>query len=561
MSKGLDFTDKGLKLIQFYRENPVIAASDLLGVDLPPAQRLVLKDMWTKPYVLVTASRGTGKSFLLSVISCLYALLYPGKKVLIMSPSFRQSRIVFDEVDRRFIGSPILREACTKRPTVGPDRCYLPFRGADNLPGSLIAAFPTGDSGKIRGLRGHLIVADEFVQIPEEVFDMVVMPMGATTNNPMENVKNLQRLKDGLETGVLTQEDYDNEVLRGGVNKIICTSSAYYQFNHMFKRIKAYEQKIASGSKEYAVHYISYKDMPPGFLNMSNIENAKATLSKSAFAIEYEAKWISDSDGIFKASLVEQSKDGVARAKTKGSIGAKYIIGVDPARSSDAFAVVVIEVGKPSYVVSAFQTTGKKFPQMAQIIWDFCDRFDTRLVMMDAGSGGGGVAIKDILSNQQFFPSSNLLLDQEDPDHLNLKGRHIIRMVDPKPKSIADANYAALNLLEQGVLKFPYLHSDISQAEEEIYVNISEMLKQMMAITVTETKSGLAHFDIPATGSGSRKKDLYSAFILAAKGLYDTYNTKQEINTYINKGGLIIPTDRYKGPAIISATNLPGRTR
>lgn len=559
MARGKDFTNKGLELIEFFRNNPVIAAQELLCVDLPAPQRVILKDMWFKPYVLVTAGRGCGKTYLLAVLTCLYGLLFPGKKILLVSPSFRQSKMIFDEVERVYTGSPILREACLKKPTVGADRCYLQFRGVENKPGSILQAVPLGDGTKIRGLRGHLIVSDEFAQIPEDVFDMVIRPMGATSTNPMENVRRLERLKKNLEKGQLSKEEYEDEVRGDSVNKIIGTSSAFFTFNHMYKRIQAYQKFIEEGSQEHALHFVSYKDMPVGFLDMSNIENAKATMSRVYFSIEYEATWESDSDGVFKASLIEQCKDRNTFVKLSGDIHSSYIVGVDTARSSDAFAVVVIEIGNPSRVVHAFQATGRKFPEMAQIVYDFCERFNVRLVMMDAGAGGGGVAIKDILSNSQFFPSGSLILDMDDEENKDRRGRKILRMHVPKPNSVAEANYSALNILEQGVLKFPASPLEFSEEKENVFLEIQEMLKQMMSVTITETKSGQAHFDIPATGTGSRKKDLYSAFILAAKGLYDMVNIKEEVNTFVNSGGMVVPINRNIAPSIMNIMSFPNR--
>ncbi len=59
--KSKDFQDKSFELIQFYREYPVLAAQELLFVDLPAPQRVVFEDMWFKPFSLVTAGRGSGK--------------------------------------------------------------------------------------------------------------------------------------------------------------------------------------------------------------------------------------------------------------------------------------------------------------------------------------------------------------------------------------------------------------------------------------------------------------------------------------------------------------------
>jgi len=54
--------DRGAELIQFYRHDPVMAALDLLKVDLAPVQRIILRDMWFKNFVITVAGRGLGKS-------------------------------------------------------------------------------------------------------------------------------------------------------------------------------------------------------------------------------------------------------------------------------------------------------------------------------------------------------------------------------------------------------------------------------------------------------------------------------------------------------------------
>lgn len=488
-------------------------------------------------------------TYLLSVFSTMYAMLYPGVRVLLMSPSFRQSKLIFEEVKKRYIESPILREASLKKPVIGSDRCYLHLNGVGDRPGSAVEAYPLGTGEKVRGLRGHVILADEFAQIPQEIFDMVIRPMGATTTSPMEKVRKLEALKDKLKRGIITQEDYDLEVDGEGTNKIVGVSSAFYQFNHMYGRILSYENEISKGSDKYAVHNISYKDMPEGFLDRDNIEEAKISMSNHEFSMEYDAIWQPDSDGAFKASLIEACKDLNYNIKTEADVGKEYILGIDPARSSDAFAVVVIERGNPSYVVNAYQAVGKKFPEMAQIIFDFCEKFNVSLAMMDAGAGGGGVALKDLLANEQIF-RGRLIIDMEDEDYKDIPGRRILRMHEPKPKLIAESNYAAANLLERNMLKFAKGADKFNSANERILFNIDEMLKQIISVTIEETKSGIAHFDIPATGKGSRKKDLYSAFVLAAKGLYDTVHVRDGFD--YNIPGIIKPRSSIIAPPSIS---------
>lgn len=54
--------ESGLSLIDFYRNDPVAAAFDLLRIDLAPIQRVVLRDMWFKNFVITVMGRGGGKS-------------------------------------------------------------------------------------------------------------------------------------------------------------------------------------------------------------------------------------------------------------------------------------------------------------------------------------------------------------------------------------------------------------------------------------------------------------------------------------------------------------------
>ena len=57
-----DILEAGVSLVEFYRENPCIAAEDLLNTELPPTQRLMLEDMWSKNFCVITAGRGCGKT-------------------------------------------------------------------------------------------------------------------------------------------------------------------------------------------------------------------------------------------------------------------------------------------------------------------------------------------------------------------------------------------------------------------------------------------------------------------------------------------------------------------
>lgn len=535
--------NKELQLIKFYRQNPVIAAEDLLRVKLAIPQQAVLEDMWFKNFVLVTAGRGTGKTFLQSVFACLWALLYPGQKVGLLAPSFRQAKTMFAEVDRRWSEAPLLQEATTQKPTRASDRCYLNFRAPPFRVGSTIEAVPLGDGSKIRGARYYAILADEFAQIPEEIFNRVILPMGATVADPMENVERIARQRALIESGKATAADFDKKV----ENKVVMTSSAFYQFNHMYQTKLNYEELVRQGDPDYATHTISFRDMPEGFLSEANIKNAQARNSRLEFRMEYEAIWEADSAGVFKASLIENCKKNATHTVSlKGSPGAEYILGVDPARASDGFAMCLIEMGTPNKIVAAWEYYQNAFPQMAKTVMDICNTFNVIAVHMDAGAGGGGLAMRDLLEEEERWGTSLRILDIEDERHIDAVGRKILHLFNPAPKTNAEAVYASLALLEQGQLTLPQRPQpkgvtpgafEELEELEAVYDTVDKMIRQMMLIEVSQSRSGVAHFDVPSGGGhATQKKDLYSAFVLASKKAYDLAIMEEEDSGILEVG-------------------------
>jgi len=510
-----------IELIRFYRDHPVLAAEDLLQVKLAVPQQRVFEDMWFRSFVIYCAGRGCGKSYLDAVFACLWALLWPGQKVGILAPSFRQSKIVFSEVDKIWHRAPLLQEATQTKPIRASDRCYLAFKQAGNSNPSMIEAVPTGDGQKIRGARYYCIIADEFAQIPVDIFNTVIRPMGATVIDPMDNVERLARIDALIRAGRAKREDFEET----GGNKIIMSSSAYFQFNHMFETIREYKKLIESGDKKHAYHGVSYRDMPKGFLDEDNIKNARRTMSRIQFRMEYEAIWEADSAGVFKASLIEECSNlENYTVRMTGEPGKQYVLGVDPARASDGFALTLVELGRPNRTVAAWEFYQMVFPKMAKFIMEVCDEFNVVAVHMDAGAGGGGLAMKDLLAEESVYHGQRLL-DAGDETTMGLNGRRILHMFKPSPTSNAEAIYATLNLMENKLMAFPrrpQIRTDREEAFEEMFETIETMLRQLLLIEVSQSKSGVAHFDVPTGGGhGTQKKDLYTSFILAAKKAYD----------------------------------------
>ena len=537
LTKNMDIVlSQGLDLIEFYRENPCIAAYDLLGVDLAPVQRIVFEAMWFKAYVIIVATRGLGKTFLSGVMAALSCLLYPGYRVGLVSASYRQSKMIFGEVEKLYSQSPILREATVKRPIRGTDTCYLKFRSVAGRHGSFIEALPIGSDGsKIRGSRFYCLLIDEFAQVPKKIIETVLAPMSITKLDPMKRVRELERRKELIAKGLATEADFEDDT----VNKMIGTSSGYYKFNHMYKRMREYWRLIDEGSKDHAVFQVPYELLPEGFLDPKNIENAKRVMSDHEFRMEYKAEMVSDSEGFFKASLLEKCTIGNDfKIELVGDKSSEYIIGVDPNQGGSAkCGVVIIKLGNKDHkVVRAVELDGKTTQSIASSLQEFCDRFNVVRIFMDRG--GGGKAVSDLL--EEGYDEKTPILDRSKPDNLKKEGKHILELVTFNTSWISDANFATLALIEDKQIKFPEPPVNVkSDKLIEEYDTIEKLKKQCISIVVTQTSGGSLHFDTPKRGMN---KDLYSAFILACFGikLYERESEENEVGSALfNAGGLV----------------------
>jgi hypothetical protein len=455
-------------------------------------------------------------TFSLGTLAALSCMLKPGYRVGLISSSFRQSKMIFAEVEKLYTQSSIFRESCEKQPTRGTDSCYLKFKSVAGVSPSYIEALPLGnDGGKIRGSRFYLIVIDELAQIPDSIIDLIVRPMGATSLAPMERVRRKEQQEKLIKLGLASQEDFEKET----VNKMIMTSSGYYKFNHMWRRMKDHwrqmDEAVANNIEcPYAVWQIPYWDLPSGFLDMNNINEAKRVMSSSEFRMEYEAAMISDSEGFFKASLLEQcTLSSGFFIESRGDKNGQYVMGVDPNQGGSASAgIVIIRTGTVNKVVNVLELKKQTTQETTETIQELCNNYNINRIFMD--KGGGGKAICDLL--EAGHNNYDNIIDRTNEEHKHLPGRHILEMVTFNPAWISDANFTTKAMLENKTLLFPEVPvSTTVDLEAKLYDSINTLKSQMLNIVVTQTPSGALHFDTPTK---SQNKDLYSALILSAHG-------------------------------------------
>ena len=215
----------------------------VFNITILPSQALFLCEMWNRKFPMLIASRGFGKSFILSLYSMIRALLLPERKVVVVGAAFRQSKVLFEYMETIWNNAPILRSMCdtSSGPRRDVDRCVM------RINKSRITCLPLGDGQKIRGQRANDIISDEFASIPREIFETVVAGFAAVSSDPIENVKKIASRKKAEELGI--ELDLEDSITENKSNQIILSGTAYYDFNHFAEYWKKWKLIIKSQGK------------------------------------------------------------------------------------------------------------------------------------------------------------------------------------------------------------------------------------------------------------------------------------------------------------------------
>ena len=488
---------KKAKYINFLRNSPVFAARDLLGITLAPHERIMLKGMWSNKWNLNVAGRGTGKTFMLAIFGVIRCLLYSGEKIVIIGPSFRQSIFVFNEMERMMNKSVYFRQALIDKPKHHANEYSMIFRN-----GSSVTALPLGvDGSKIRGTRATVIMVDEAAQVPTDVIDQAIIPFMTTKKNPMAKYLGI--------------DDEGNE------NVLVFSSSAYYQFNHLFDKYSLWLEKIREDKSKYFLSKFNYTDTPEGFIDLDVVEMQRKTSPAIIFKMEYLAEFPRDSLGFFPASLVHKCTDRFVAPLTQGRKDMTYIMGLDPARSDDNFGIVMLELnGDYRNIVRVEAHHNKPLPEMQLIIYDLLDRFD--VIRIGCDKFGGGRALADLFEKGHKHLSSRTgqlvqvppILVIDDKETALMHGRRMLELVIFSSQTISEMNFDLKARMENGFLRVPaspYSSDNVNEDAEKVFEDIKELKSEMTNIEVQKTISDYLKFVVPE----GHKKDRYSALLVA----------------------------------------------
>lgn len=509
---------------------------------------------------MLIASRGFGKSFMLSLYSILRALILPERKVVVVGAAFRQSKVLFEYMETIWNNAPILRSMCdaSSGPRRDVDRCVM------RINKSRVTCLPLGDGQKIRGQRANDIISDEFASIPRDIFETVVAGFAAVSSDPIENVKKIAAKKKAEELGLdLFKED--ENIIKRNDNQIILSGTAYYDFNHFAEYWKKWKSIIQSQGKksrlrdifgedppkdfnwkDYSIIRIPYELLPEGFMDASQVARSKATVHAGIYQMEFGACFTRDSQGFFKRTLIEScvtddkynekpaikdSQDNPIcfQAQLRGDLNKKYVFGVDPASEVDNFSIVVIELNgdhrrivhvwttnreqHKEKVKSGYSTESDFYAYCARKIRDLMKIFPCVHIAMDAG--GGGIAVMESLHDNDKIqegehPIWEIIDENNEKDTDYNRGLHILEMCQfSRYDWLAEANHGMRKDFEDRILLFPMfdtLSLDISSIEDDMKGRSYDTLEQCV-MEIEDLKDELAMIQITQTATGRDKWD------------------------------------------------------
>ena len=532
----------------------------IFNINILPSQALFLCEMWNRRFPMLIASRGFGKSFILSLYSMIRALLLPDRKVVVVGAAFRQSKVLFEYMETIWNNSPILRSMCDANsgPRRDVDRCVM------RINNSRVTCLPLGDGQKIRGQRANDIISDEFASIPRDIFETVVAGFAAVSSDPIENVKKIAARKKALELGLEIEEETDS-VLENKDNQIILSGTAYYDFNHFAEYWKKWKSIIKSQGKQnrlreifgedppkdfnwkdYSIIRVPYELLPEGFMDASQVARSKATVHAGIYQMEFGACFTRDSQGFFKRTLIEScvSNDGsndstiikdskgedvIFEASLRGDPNKKYIFGVDPASEVDNFSIVVLEVNNDhrrivhcwttnreqhkQKVKSGFSSESDFYAYCARKIRDLMRIFPCVHIAMDAQ--GGGIAVMESLHDSDKLEDGEVAIwpviaDDKPKDTDDQRGLHILEMCQfAKYDWLAEANHGLRKDLEDKAILFPRFDAitlGLSNVEDGLKGRVFDTLEQCV-MEIEDLKDELTMIQITQTATGRDKWD------------------------------------------------------
>lgn len=380
-------------IARFCQANPYFAIKLLTGIEIAPIQDMIIRALMRKDFSLLIAGRGFSKSYIICLFIILYAIFYPGSRIGICSGTFRQSKLIFKQIEKFFASDKgVFLKQC-----VNPKVSHNTDAWEMIIGSSYVTATPLGGGDRIRGYRFNVMVIDELMLLSGDIINTVIKPFLSVKLDGQDREK-VEKAED-----ILIQEGKmdpkDRTVFQN--NKLIGLSSASFKFESLYKdSYLPYIHAIMDEKAEnvnHCVFRLSHRCAPSWLLDPKLIEESKRTMSDYQFKREFEAIFTDDSGGYFSARKIEEATVPVGmdpHIMVKGDPYKKYILGIDPnnndAEHSDHFAMALIELDESTRsgtLVHAYALSKSGISARGYYLKYLMENFNIVYIIVD-GAGG-----------------------------------------------------------------------------------------------------------------------------------------------------------------------------
>jgi phage terminase large subunit-like protein len=277
--------------LEHLKANPALFAQSILHFEPFTYQEKLLND--TSERIVACMGRQTGKTTTIATKAIHYAFTHPNTTTLIVSPSMRQSMIMFDKILGVIQANPFLKRSVTRK-----TRTLIQLSTQ-----SQIIALPCSEH-LLRGYTANLAICDEASFIPESIITEIIYPMISTTKG----------------TTILLSTPWDK--------------------NHFFYK--------AFLNPAYSTHKIPSAQNP--LIPQEFLAEMQQTMTQEAYKREYEAEFTEAASSYFQQELIRRCIEKAQQLNLEPYTNIEqpipkgdYYAGLDLGKLQDHSALVVIQ--------------------------------------------------------------------------------------------------------------------------------------------------------------------------------------------------------------------------
>jgi hypothetical protein len=261
------------EFFSYYRYYIDEFATDILGIELFPFQRVILRAMGRGQFSVLIACRGLGKSWIVALFYICISILYPNVKCGIASGNSQQARnVIIQKIKGELSKNETIAREINFPIKTSSDDCYCEFKSGSEVRAITLAQDRGGDSA--RSWRFNYLLIDEARLVKDDIVETILIPM---TKTKRQNALKWKQNEKG---------------------KVIFISSAYLKTSGLYRRFKYHFEEMTRGNKNYVAMCFPYQvGIQAGLFDSEDIEQEKAkpSMTSDKFAYEYEGVFVGSS--------------------------------------------------------------------------------------------------------------------------------------------------------------------------------------------------------------------------------------------------------------------------